>query len=225
MATSAPTARARSTATSKASDRSVRPTWQLPAPTARARSTATSKASDRSVRPTWQLQHQRQEQDQPQRPRRRTGVSDPHGNFKDQRQDQHQGQALRTVVSIPHLQLQDQRQDQLQPQRQKRRTGVSDPHELDHFPAVCSTQSHLYPSGVCASPLRTGFCRRYSSFSSKLSCERRTWSKDSSCQTGPLEPSSLLTVRADVPFRCFRITGKEYGHPFSSRSGVNRRWT
>ncbi len=120
-----------STARSKATDKSVRPTRATPTPTATPISTPGSTATDRSVRPTRVL----------------------------------------------------------------------------HFPAVCSSQSHLYSSGFFTSPRRTGFWRMYSSFSSKLSCERRTWSNDSSCQTGPLEFRSLLTLRADAPLISFNMSG------------------
>jgi len=48
-----------------------------------------------------------------------------------------------------------------------------------------------------------GFWRMYSSFPAKLSCDRSTWSNDSSRQTGPQEPESLLTLRGRSSLECF----------------------
>ena len=38
--------------------------------------------------------------------------------------------------------------------------------------------------------------------------------KDSSCQTGPLQPINLLTLRAEAPLISFRVAGRPKGHPF-----------
>jgi hypothetical protein len=35
-----------------------------------------------------------------------------------------------------------------------------------------------------------------------------TWSKDSSCQTGPEEPDSLFVARADTPLMSFKMAGR-----------------
>ncbi len=64
----------------------------------------------------------------------------------------------------------------------------------------------------------------YSSFSSRLSRERKTWSNDSSCQTGPEIPRRLFTLRAEAPLINLRIAGRPCGQPVSSGSGVSRRY-